>query len=437
MSDDVETLQNDKHQIQGSLGICEVEKVAAQSKNQDLLEKLEAAEMSKQKWMESSQEASSEISNLQQALQNAKSQCEELQGTCTLDQIVKERDDLINKLKELSSEKVKEKEGLERELERVENELSVAKSNAGDRAMQIQNLEDELCGAIGNLENQIQPLRLELSEQKSRREQELSDAQRVFEDSVREKEDKNKQLQAEIEDKLSIIQDLSGERDELSAQINAVCDGARSKETEIVGTYKDEVESLKKQLEMATEGAAVATTQLKTDAKEAICELLEELKNALTENRSLALAAAEVRPSMDDDPLPEKASGSEKYESNESFQMSFHDMIGRSDEVLQNALCEFNSECSSDWGDDEDRCISGDGPLLKTAPMVEYSVYESLRRKCDTLQDEREELLNEAFALMDSSAAAHAAEIEALSKRVENETEMRLMERLIGRGQQL
>jgi hypothetical protein len=53
------------------------------------------------------------------------------------------------------------------------------------------------------------------------------------------------------------------------------------------------------------------------------------------------------------------------------------------------------------------------------------------------LQDEREELLNEAFALMDSSAAAHAAEIEALSKRVENETEMRLMERLIGRGQQL
>jgi hypothetical protein len=128
---------------------------------------------------------------------------------------------------------------------------------------------------------------------------------------------------------------------------------------------------------------------------------------------------------------------SEKYESNESFQMSFHDMIGRSDEVLQNALCEFNSECSSDWGDDEDRCISGDGPLLKTAPMVEYSVYESLRRKCDTLQDEREELLNEAFALMDSSAAAHAAEIEALSKRVENETEMRLMERLIGRGQQL
>ena len=200
-----------------------------------------------------------------QALQNAKSQCEELQGTCTLDQIVIERDDLINKLKELSSEKVKEKEGLERELERVENELSVAKSNADDRAIQIQNLEDELCGAIGNLD-QIQPLRLELSEQKSRREQELSDAQRVFEDSVREKEDKNKQLQAEIEDKLSIIQDLSGERDELSAQINALCDGARSKETEIVGTYKDEVESLKKQLEMATEGAAVATTQLKTDA---------------------------------------------------------------------------------------------------------------------------------------------------------------------------
>ena len=62
--------------------------------------------------------------------------------------------------------------------------------------------------------------------------------------------------------------------------------------------------------------------------------------------------------------------------------------------------------------------------------MVDHSVYESLRRKCDTLQDEREELLNEAFALMDSSAAAHAAEIEALSKRVENETEMRLMERL-------
>ena len=68
---------------------------------------------------------------------------------------------------------------------------------------------------------------------------------------------------------------------------------------------------------------------------------------------------------------------------------------------------------------------------LQKVPMVECSVYKSLRRKCDALhEDEREELGNEAFALMDSSAAAHAAEIEALSKRVENETDMRLMERL-------
>jgi hypothetical protein len=60
--------------------------------------------------------------------------------------------------------------------------------------------------------------------------------------------------------------------------------------------------------------------------------------------------------------------------------------------------------------------------------MVDHSVYESLRRKCDSLhEDEREELVNEAFALMDSSAAAHAAEIKALSKSVENETEMILM----------
>jgi len=51
---------------------------------------------------------------------------------------------------------------------------------------------------------------------------------------------------------------------------------------------------------------------------------------------------------------------------------------------------------------------------LQKVPMVECSVYKSLRRKCDALhEDEREELVNEAFALMDSSAAAHhAAEIE-------------------------
>jgi len=60
--------------------------------------------------------------------------------------------------------------------------------------------------------------------------------------------------------------------------------------------------------------------------------------------------------------------------------------------------------------------------------MIEYGVYETLRRKYDALQEEREELLNETFALMDASTAANAAEILAITRRIENEAEMRVEE---------
>jgi Mlc titration factor MtfA (ptsG expression regulator) len=72
--------------------------------------------------------------------------------------------------------------------------------------------------------------------------------------------------------------------------------------------------------------------------------------------------------------------------------------------------------------------MEGDDDIYSSAQMVEFGVYESLRRKYDALQEEREELLNETFALMDASAAANAAELDAITRRVENKADLRLIE---------
>ena len=153
-------------------------------------------------------------------------------------------------------------------------------------------------------------------------------------------------------------------------------------------------------------------------------ELLEELKVALEANKELAMAGSKSSaPSPTDDSLPNESAGPDDGRIEETFQLSLDDMICQSEEVLQNALCEFENDCSS-TGDD---AINDNRIILPNKPMVEYSIYESLRRKYDALQNEREEMLNEAFALMDSTSIAHAAEIEATTKRVENETVLRLM----------
>ena len=100
------------------------------------------------------------------------------------------------------------------------------------------------------------------------------------------------------------------------------------------------------------------------------------------------------------------------------FAVAIDDMINQSTEVIQNALSEFKTECS----------MEGDDDIYSSAQMVEFGVYESLRRKYDALQEEREELLNETFALMDASAAANAAELDAITRRVENKADLRLIE---------
>jgi len=104
------------------------------------------------------------------------------------------------------------------------------------------------------------------------------------------------------------------------------------------------------------------------------------------------------------------------------FAVTLNDMINQSTEVIQNALSEFNSECS----------LVDDGVIFRhlanNAEMVEFEVYESLRRKYDALQEEREELLNETFAVIDASAAANLAEIDVITRRIGNEADLRFNE---------
>lgn len=304
--------------------------------------------------------------------------------------------------------------------------LSDLQLEADQRARSVEDLESMLQSTNAKFQSHIDELQTELSEQKSQYEKELEDMRAEFEATVREKENHHDELKNEIDRKLSIINRLSNERDELSIKCNDICDDyAKTREKEI-SQYKEEIECLKKQLEASENHAADAAKQLKIEAKDAVVELLEELKVALEANKELAMAASKSSaPSPTDDSLPNESGSPDDGRIEDTFQLSLDDMICQSEEVLQNALCEFENDCSS-TGDDAINDVSN-GIILSNKPMVEYSIYESLRRKYDALQNEREEMLNEAFALMDSTAIAHAAEIEATTKRVENETMLRLM----------
>ena len=128
----------------------------------------------------------------------------------------------------------------------------------------------------------------------------------------------------------------------------------------------------------------------------------------------------------------------QRCNSKESFTIALNEMLNQSSEVIQNALSDFNSDyCEGGENGEDDHEAAEITFLAKKAPMVEFTVYESLRRKYDLLQEEREDLLNETFALIDSSAAAKEAEFEAIKARLEKEAELRLAECLIGKEEKI
>ncbi len=123
----------------------------------------------------------------------------------------------------------------------------------------------------------------------------------------------------------------------------------------------------------------------------------------------------------------------EDQENKENVEKSFAEelehMLSQSENVMGNALADFDNEFKSDYAlDDSEGYEAVMVDKRNSVHVVQYHVYESLRRKCDMLEAEREDLLNETLALMDSSAAASAAEIEARVKMVEREAAWRLEE---------
>lgn len=119
-------------------------------------------------------------------------------------------------------------------------------------------------------------------------------------------------------------------------------------------------------------------------------------------------------------PNPDCSTG--EHAGSKPFAVALNDMITHSDEVIQNVLNEFNSDCSIASDIEVDNLATS-----KEDHMVEYSVFESLRSKYDTLLEEREELINETFALIDSSKAANVAELEAIKGRIENEANVKFI----------
>lgn len=130
-------------------------------------------------------------------------------------------------------------------------------------------------------------------------------------------------------------------------------------------------------------------------------------------------SASESNEGLDNGNIMDPESSAGMHAETNSFAVTLNDMITHSNQVIQNVLNEFSSDSSMASETEVHNLVTAN------AHMVEYSVFESLRLKYDALVEEREELINETFALIDSSKAANAAELQALKGRVENETNMK------------
>jgi hypothetical protein len=146
----------------------------------------------------------------------------------------------------------------------------------------------------------------------------------------------------------------------------------------------------------------------------------EKFSRASTSTLSyLSATESESNENLVLNPNPDCSTG--VHAGSKPFAVALNDMITHSDEVIQNVLNEFTSDCSI-----TSEIEVNNLPTPKDH-MVEYSVFESLRLKYDTLLEEREELINETFALIDSSKAANVAELEATKGRIENEANVKFI----------
>ena len=57
---------------------------------------------------------------------------------------------------------------------------------------------------------------------------------------------------------------------------------------------------------------------------------------------------------------------------------------------------------------------------------VDYETYEYVRRKCDMLEAERDDVINDTFALLDVSKREHNAEIEVVTNKVKKEAALEI-----------
>uniref|UniRef100_A0A7S3Q4Q6 Uncharacterized protein n=1 Tax=Chaetoceros debilis TaxID=122233 RepID=A0A7S3Q4Q6_9STRA len=127
----------------------------------------------------------------------------------------------------------------------------------------------------------------------------------------------------------------------------------------------------------------------------------------------------------------EKATNIEmmRDEDGKSFVAALDQMLNQSSDIMRTALDEFNADAQLTSTKATNKSEMGEALVTQnhnSTPMIEFHVYESLRSKYDLIEAEREDLLNETFALMDSSAAANAAEVEAIVRMVEKQAALDL-----------
>lgn len=109
---------------------------------------------------------------------------------------------------------------------------------------------------------------------------------------------------------------------------------------------------------------------------------------------------------------------------NASFVAYLKNQLDQNSVLIRSAMHDMTTDTQGkknleDNIDDEDMTVMD----LTT---VDFKTYESLRRKCDMLEAERDGVINDTFALLDITKKEHQAEIEAVTNRLRKEATLEI-----------
>jgi hypothetical protein len=181
----------------------------------------------------------------------------------------------------------------------------------------------------------------------------------------------------------------------------------------------------------------VPKDKIPVQASQSILKMIEAL-DIILNSRSITLArggkeSLDIQPSIS----PVSSNGGNGFHESNSFDFNVVDdnieldddnasfvaylkkQLDHNAVLIRSALHDMSTDAEGEKNlednmDDEDMTVLD----LTT---VDFKTYESLRRKCDMLEAERDGVVNDTFALLDITKKEHQAEIEAVTNRLKKE----------------